>query len=44
MDEVLEYAEKINMEIWLLDDSHVATGSANDSLRKEENKTFRPQT
>lgn len=43
MDEVLEYAEKINMGIWLLDDSHVATGSANDSLRKEENKKFRPQ-
>ncbi|NMA19874.1 MAG: hypothetical protein GX927_04770 [Lentisphaerae bacterium] len=39
----LETAKQLDMRLWLLDDSHVNTGSANDSLGKPENAKFRPQ-
>ena len=38
----LETARELNMRLWVLDDSHVNTGSANDSLSREENAQFRP--
>ena len=38
---ILDLAEKMNMRVWCVDDSHVSTGSANDSLTKEENACFR---
>lgn len=40
---VLEKAKNLGMRVWLLDDSHVNTGSANDSLHKPENAKYRPQ-
>ena len=40
---VLEKAKSLDMRVWLLDDSHVPTGSANDSLTREENAKYRPQ-
>lgn len=39
----LKKAEEMGMRVWLLDDSHVNTGSANDSLKLKENARFRPQ-
>ena len=41
MQTALDTAESLNMRMWILDDSHVNTGSANDSLKKEENAKFR---
>ena len=41
--EVLKKAKEKDMRVWLLDDSHVNTGSANDSLNREENARFRPR-
>ena len=38
---VLDTAKALNMRVWSLDDSHVNTGSANDSLSKDENAKFR---
>ena len=38
---VLDTAKALNMRVWSLDDSHVNTGSANDSLSKEENAQYR---
>jgi len=38
---VLDTARSLDMRVWTLDDSHVNTGSANDSLSKEENAAFR---
>ena len=38
----LETARELKMRLWMLDDSHVNTGSANDSLSREENAQFRP--
>ncbi|MBE6370152.1 MAG: hypothetical protein E7056_08345 [Lentisphaerae bacterium] len=38
---VLDYAKSLGMRVWALDDSHVNTGSANDSLAKEENACYR---
>lgn len=38
---VLETAKSLDMRVWSLDDSHVNTGSANDSLSREENARFR---
>ena len=43
LDKTLEHCEKTGMRLWLLDDSHVSTGSANDSLKKPENACFRPK-
>jgi len=40
---VLEYAKSLNMRVWSIDDSHVNTGSANDTLAKPENAKFRPK-
>ncbi|MEI8244489.1 MAG: glycosyl hydrolase [Lentisphaerota bacterium] len=40
---MLEKAKSLDMRVWLLDDSHVPTGSANDSLHKEENARYRPR-
>lgn len=40
-EEVLQYAAACRMRVWLLDDSHVNTGSANDSLKRPENAPFR---
>lgn len=42
-EEILQYAAVCGMRVWLLDDSHVNTGSANDSLKRPENAPFRPQ-
>ena len=42
-EEVLQYAAACRMRVWLLDDSHVNTGSANDSLKRPENAPFRQQ-
>ena len=42
-DFILKKAKKLNMRVWLMDDSHVPTGSANDFLFKEENAKYRPQ-
>lgn len=42
LNAVLEHCREIGMRLWLLDDSHVGTGSANDSLKKPENAKFRP--
>lgn len=39
----LRKAKEMHMRVWLLDDSHVNTGSANDSLKRKENAEFRPQ-
>ncbi len=41
MDTALETAKELNMRMWLLDDSHVNTGSANDSMKKPENAGLR---
>ena len=38
---VLDYARDLGLRVWALDDSHVNTGSANDSLAKEENACYR---
>ena len=38
---VLETAKSLGMRVWCVDDSHVNTGSANDSMTKEENACFR---
>ena len=38
---VLETAKALNMRVWCVDDSHVNTGSANDSLSKPENAKYR---
>ncbi|MBE6368074.1 MAG: hypothetical protein E7052_09245 [Lentisphaerae bacterium] len=38
---VLDTARSMNMRVWCIDDSHVNTGSANDSLDREENAQFR---
>ncbi|MDD5728634.1 MAG: hypothetical protein PHV59_08730 [Victivallales bacterium] len=40
---ILEKAKSLDMRVWLFDDSHVCTGSANDSLSKKENAKYRPQ-
>ena len=40
---MLKKAQSLDMRVWLLDDSHVPTGSANDSLHKEENARYRPR-
>ena len=32
-EEILQYAAECRMRVWLLDDSHVNTGSANNSLK-----------
>jgi len=37
----LDYAKSLNLRVWSIDDSHVNTGSANDSLHKEENAQYR---
>ncbi len=37
----LDYAKSLNLRVWSIDDSHVNTGSANDSLYKEENAQYR---
>ncbi|MBQ6473738.1 MAG: hypothetical protein IJJ33_17260 [Victivallales bacterium] len=42
MECALKTAEELGMRVWMLDDSHVNTGSANDSLAREENARFRP--
>ena len=42
MECALRTAEELGMRVWMLDDSHVNTGSANDSLAREENARFRP--
>ena len=42
-EEILQYAAACRMRVWLLDDSHVNTGSANDSLKRPENAPFRQQ-
>ena len=42
-EEILQYAAECRMRVWLLDDSHVNTGSANDSLKRPENAPFRQQ-
>lgn len=39
---MLEKAKSLQMRLWLLDDSHVCTGSANDSLSKKKNARYRP--
>ena len=39
-EEILQYAAECRMRVWLLDDSHVNTGSANDSLKRPENAPF----
>ena len=38
---VLDTARSYRMRVWSLDDSHVNTGSANDSLSKAENSCYR---
>ena len=38
---VLETAKSLGMRVWYVDDSHVNTGSANDSMTKEGNACFR---
>ena len=43
LETALQTAQELDMRMWLLDDTHVNSGSANDSLRKEENARFRPQ-
>ena len=43
MDCALQTAERLGMRVWLLDDSHVNTGSANGTLKLPENAKFRPQ-
>ena len=42
-EEILQYAAACRMRVWLLDDSHVNTGSANNSLKRPENAPFRQQ-
>ena len=37
----LDYAKSLGLRVWSIDDSHVNTGSANDSLHKEENACYR---
>ena len=43
LERVFAKAEELGMEVWMLDDSHVATGSANDTLKQPENARFRPK-
>ncbi len=42
LNAALAFAEEHGMRLWLIDDSHVATGSANDSLGRPENAKYRP--
>lgn len=42
LNAALAFAQEKGMRLWLIDDSHVATGSANDSLGRPENAKYRP--
>lgn len=39
---ILEKAKSLNMRVWLIDDAHVPTGSANNSLINADQARFRP--
>ena len=43
LEKVFAKAEQLGMEVWMLDDSHVGSGSANDTLKLPENEKFRPK-
>ncbi len=41
LERLFAKAEELGMEVWLLDDSHVPTGCANNTLKQPENARFR---
>ncbi len=43
MDRVFLLAQQLGMRVWMLDDAHVGSGNANDSLFKPENDAYRVQ-